>query len=70
MNKILPKSSDINKKHKSIFIKNYLKYAYNNRTLRLSTVDDQYMKIINNEKVSSEKTKKIFTKVNNRRKKC
>ena len=63
MNKILPKSSDINKKHKSIFIKNYLKYAYNNRTLRLSTVDDQYMKIINNEKVSSEKTKKIFESV-------
>ena len=63
MNKSLPKSSDINKKHKSIFIKNYLKYAYNTRTLRLSTVEDQYLKIINNEKVSSEKTKKIFESV-------
>jgi hypothetical protein len=63
INKSLPKSSDINKKHKSIFIKNYLKYAYNARTLRLSTVEDQYLKIINNEKVSSEKTKKIFESV-------
>ena len=63
MNKILPKSSDININHRSIFIKNYLKYAYKNRTLRLSTVDDQYHKIINNEKVSSEKTKKIFESV-------
>ena len=62
-NKLLPKSSDINIKHKSIFIKNYLKYAYNKRALRLSTVEDQYLKIINNEEVSSEKTKKIFESV-------
>ena len=63
MNKIIPKSSDININHKSIFIKNYLKYAYNKRTLRLSTVEDQYSKIINDEKISSEKTKKIFESV-------
>ena len=63
MNKSLPLYTDINVKHKSIYIKNYLKYTYNNRTLRLSTVEDQYHKIINNEKVSSEKTKRIFESV-------
>ena len=63
MNKNLPKISDININHKSIYIKNYLRYAYNTRTLRLSTVEDQYHKIINNEKVSSEKTKRIFESV-------
>ena len=63
MNKILPKSIDINSKHKSKFIKNYLHYTFNKRTLRLSTLEDQYLKIINNEKVSSEKTKKIYETV-------
>ena len=63
MNKNLPKINDININHKSIYIKNYLRYAYNTRTLRLSTVEDQYHKIINNEKVSSEKTKRIFESV-------
>ena len=63
MNKSLPLYTDINVKHKSIYIKNYLKYTYNNRTLRLSTVEDQYHKIINNEKVSIEKSKKISESV-------
>ena len=62
-NKLLPKNTEINIKHKSLYIKDYLKYAYNKRTLRLSTVEDQYLKIINNEKVSSEKSKKIFESV-------
>ena len=63
MNKTLPKSSEINFRHKSLYIKNYLKYAYDNRTLRLSTVNDQYNKIINNEKISTEKSKKIFESI-------
>ena len=61
--KLLPKNTEINVKHKSLYIKDYLKYAYNKRTLRLSTIEDQYLKIINNEKVSSEKSKKIFESV-------
>ena len=63
MNKYLPKSSEINIRHKSLYIKNYLKYAYDNRILRLSTVTDQYNKIINNEKISTEKSKKIFESI-------
>ena len=62
-NKSLPKITEINHKHKSLYIKNYLEYAYSKRTLRLSTVNDQYLKIINNEKVSTEKSKKIFESI-------
>ena len=63
MNKSLPKSTEINIRHKSLYIKNYLKYVYDSRTLRLSTLNDQYLKIINNEKVSTEKSKKIFESI-------
>ena len=63
INKTLPSLKDIEINHKSIYIKNYLKYANKERTLRLSTIQDQYLKIINNEKVSSEKSKKISESV-------
>ena len=55
-NKTLPK--DIF--HQSIYIKNYLKYAYKNRTKRINTIEDQYKKVINNEKTQAEKSKNIL----------
>ena len=54
-NKALPR--DIN--HHSSYIKNYLKYAYKDRTRQINTIEDQYLKVINNEKIQTEKSKNI-----------
>ena len=54
-NKFLPR--DIH--HQSIYIKNYLKYAYKERTKQINTIGDQYLKVINNEQIQMEKTKNI-----------
>ena len=54
-NKKLPR--DIH--HQSLYIKNYLKYAYKERTKEINTIGDQYLKIINTEKIQSEKIKII-----------
>ena len=54
-NKCLPR--DIH--HQSNYIKNYLKYAYKERTYQINNIDDQYLKIINNEEIQTEKNKNI-----------
>ena len=54
-NKALPR--DIH--HQSSYIKNYLKYAYKDRTRQINTIEDQYLKVINNEKIQTEKSKNI-----------
>jgi hypothetical protein len=54
-NKALPR--DIH--HQSAYIKNYLKYAYKDRTKHINTIEDQYLKVINNEMIQTEKTKNI-----------
>ena len=54
-NKFLPR--DIH--HQSLYIKNYLKYAYKDRTKQIDTIGDQYLKVINNENIQMEKTKAI-----------
>ena len=55
-NKALPR--DIH--HQSIYIKNYLKYAYKDRKKQINTIGDQYLKVINDEKIKNEKSKSIF----------
>ena len=45
--------------HQSSYIKNYLKYAYKQRTKKINTIFDQYKKVINDEKIHLEKTKNI-----------
>ena len=55
-NKTLPREMH----HQSSYIKNYLRYAYKDRTRQINTIDDQYLKIINNEDIQNEKTKTIF----------
>ena len=54
-NKALPR--DIH--HQSAYIKNYLNYAYKDRTKHINTIEDQYLKVINNEMIQTEKTKNI-----------
>ena len=54
-NKCLPR--DIH--HQSNYIKNYLKYAYKERTYLINNIEDQYLKIINNEEIQTEKSKNI-----------
>ena len=56
LNKALPR--EIN--HQSIYIKNYLKYAYTERKKQINTIGDQYLKVINDEKIQMEKSKSIF----------
>ena len=53
--KILPLPDD----HQSGYIKNYLKYAYKKRTKKIYTINDQNLKIINNEEIHKEKNKNI-----------
>ena len=45
--------------HQSNYIKNYLKYAYKERTKKINNIEDQYLKIINNEEIQTEKNKNI-----------
>ena len=54
-NKLLPRD----KHHQSLYIQNYLKYAYKERTKQIKTIEDQYLKIINDEKIQTEKSKNI-----------
>ena len=54
-NKLLPRD----KHHQSLYIQNYLKYAYKERTKQIKTIEDQYLKIINDEKIQNEKSKNI-----------
>ena len=60
-NKALPR--DIH--HQSTYIKNYLKYAYKDRTYHINTIEDQYLKVINNEMIQTEKTKNISESMEN-----
>lgn len=55
INKQLP----LPKEHKSYYVRNYLNYAYNNRTIQISTIDDQFKKTINTDTIQTEKTNKI-----------
>ena len=59
LNKTLPKTTD----HCSYYIRNYLNYAYKNRTIQIDTVGDQYQKVINTEQLKTEKSDRIIDEV-------
>ena len=55
VNKVLPQPKD----HKSYYVRNYLTYAYKNRTIEINTINDQYKKTINTDVIQTEKNNKI-----------